>query len=125
MKTLKLMALLAHPDDEFLGFSGTLGKSSAKGVETHVVIATRRQAGRHGGEDSHAGPEALGRIPEVGLQAAARELVIHSLFVLDGGNCRHRQVISRGHEPHAHRGRRGPRSASVAGMVDHDPNRCT
>ena len=83
MKTLKLMALLAHPDDESLGFGGTLAKYSAEGVETHVVIATRGQAGRHGGEGFHPGPEALGRIREAELQAAARELGIHSLSVLD------------------------------------------
>ena len=83
MKTLKLMALLAHPDDESLGFGGTLAKYSAEGVETHVVTATRGQAGRHGGEGAHPGPETLGRIREAELQSAVRELGIHSLSVLD------------------------------------------
>ncbi len=83
MTKLKLMALLAHPDDESLGFGGTLAKYSSEGVETHVVTATRGQAGRHGGEGPHPGPESLGRIREAELQAAASELGIHSLSVLD------------------------------------------
>ena len=45
---LKLMAVLAHPDDESLGFGGTLAKYAAEGVETYVVIATRGECGRFG-----------------------------------------------------------------------------
>ncbi len=83
MNTLKLMAVLAHPDDESLGCGGTLAKYSAEGVETHLVTATRGQSGRHGDEGRHPGPEALGRIREAELRAAASELGIHSLSVLD------------------------------------------
>ena len=32
---LRLMAVLAHPDDESLGMGGTLAKYAAEGVETH------------------------------------------------------------------------------------------
>ena len=35
--TLKLMAILAHPDDESLGNSGILAKYAAEGVETYLV----------------------------------------------------------------------------------------
>jgi LmbE family N-acetylglucosaminyl deacetylase len=38
---LKLMAILAHPDDESLGLGGALAKYAAEGVETYVVCATR------------------------------------------------------------------------------------
>jgi LmbE family N-acetylglucosaminyl deacetylase len=31
---LKLMCILAHPDDESLGVGGTLAKYAAEGVET-------------------------------------------------------------------------------------------
>ena len=40
--TLKLMCVLAHPDDESLGTGGTLAKYGAEGIETHVITATRR-----------------------------------------------------------------------------------
>jgi len=33
-KRLKLLAVLAHPDDESLGFGGTLAKYAAEGLET-------------------------------------------------------------------------------------------
>ena len=39
--TLKLMAVLAHPDDESLGTGGSLAKYGSEGVETYVVTATR------------------------------------------------------------------------------------
>ncbi len=83
MTKLKLMAVLAHPDDESLGFGGTLAKYSSEGVETHVVTATRGQAGRHGGGGPHPGAEALGEIREAELRVAASKLGIHSVSVLD------------------------------------------
>ena len=33
---LKLMAILAHPDDEALAIGGTLAKYAAEGVETSL-----------------------------------------------------------------------------------------
>ena len=38
---LKLMCILAHPDDESLGVGGILAKYSAEGVVTSLVCATR------------------------------------------------------------------------------------
>ena len=49
MATLRLMAVLAHPDDESLGFGGTLAKYAASGVGTFVVTATLGDAGRFRG----------------------------------------------------------------------------
>ena len=40
------MAVLAHPDDESLGFGGTLARYSAEEVETCLVTATRGERGR-------------------------------------------------------------------------------
>lgn len=37
---LKLLAVLAHPDDESLGFGGTLAKYAAEGVQTYLVTAS-------------------------------------------------------------------------------------
>jgi LmbE family N-acetylglucosaminyl deacetylase len=45
-KRFKLMAVLAHPDDESLGFGGTLARYSAEEVETYLVTATRGERGR-------------------------------------------------------------------------------
>jgi len=84
---LKLMAVLAHPDDESLGFGGTLAKYAAEGVETSLVTATRGEAGRfnghRGGTPDHPGAAALGRIREGELRAAAAVLGIHDVSLLD------------------------------------------
>ena len=34
---LRLMCVLAHPDDESLGIGGTLAKYAMQGVETYLV----------------------------------------------------------------------------------------
>ena len=36
----RLMAVLAHPDDESLGFGGTLAKYASEGVEVSLVLGT-------------------------------------------------------------------------------------
>ncbi len=43
---LKLMCVVAHPDDESLGMGGTLAKYAAEGIETYLVTATRGERGR-------------------------------------------------------------------------------
>ena len=45
---LRLMCVLAHPDDESLGTGGVLAKCSTEGVATYLVTATRGERGRFG-----------------------------------------------------------------------------
>ena len=80
------MAVLAHPDDESLGFGGTLAKYASEGVETFLVTATRGESGRYRGHrpgDQHPGPVALGAIREGELRAAASVLGVRELSLLD------------------------------------------
>jgi LmbE family N-acetylglucosaminyl deacetylase len=81
------MAVLAHPDDESLGFGGTLAKYASGGVETFLVTATRGEGGRyrgHGpGDENHPGSEELGKIRVGELRAAAAALGIRELSLLD------------------------------------------
>jgi len=79
----KLLAILAHPDDESLGFGGTLAKYAAEGVETHLVTATRGERGRSGSGDKQLEPREVGRLREAELRAAADVLGIHTLAILD------------------------------------------
>jgi LmbE family N-acetylglucosaminyl deacetylase len=84
--TLRLMAVLAHPDDESLGFGGTLAKYASEGVDTYLVTATRGESGRfrgHGPGSRHPGPLALGKIREAELRAAASVLGVRELSLLD------------------------------------------
>ena len=83
----RLMAILAHPDDESLGMGGTLARYAAKGVETYVITATRGERGWQGAPDENPGLEALGRLREAELAAAIRVLGVHEhtfLGYLDG-----------------------------------------
>jgi LmbE family N-acetylglucosaminyl deacetylase len=83
----KLMAVLAHPDDESLGMGGTLAKYAAEGVDVFVVTATRGEAGRFcghpRGHELHPGPVALGNIRETELRAAATVLGVREVSLLD------------------------------------------
>lgn len=79
---LRLTCVTAHPDDESFGLGGTLARYAAEGVQTHVVCATRGEAGRYRHGEHHPGPEALGRIREKELRAAARELGVREVAFL-------------------------------------------
>ena len=85
---LRLLCVLAHPDDESLGTGGTLAKCSAEGIETFVVTATRGERGRFGDGVESPGPEIVGRTREAELRAAANQLGVREVSVLgypDGG----------------------------------------
>ncbi len=86
---LRLLAVLAHPDDESLGTGGTLARYAREGVEVHVVTATRGDRGRYRGEKdgpNHPGPEALARLREGELRAATQVLGVRSLEILGYGD---------------------------------------
>lgn len=80
---LKLMCVLAHPDDESLGVGGILAKYAAEGVETYLVTATRGEHGWNGSEADFPGPTALGEIREAELRAAAAILGLREVVFLD------------------------------------------
>ncbi len=83
----RLMAVLAHPDDESLGVGGTLAKCAAEGVDVSLVTATRGESGRfrghRSGDERHPGPLALGNIRETELRAAATVLGVREVSLLD------------------------------------------
>ena len=80
---LRLMCVLAHPDDESLGTGGTLAKYAAAGIETYLVTATRGERGWTGDPADNPGLSALGHTREAELRAAAQALGIHELKFLD------------------------------------------
>jgi LmbE family N-acetylglucosaminyl deacetylase len=79
---LRLMCVLAHPDDESLGTGGTLARYASEGIETHLVTATRGERGWFGDEKDYPGPQALGKLREAELQAAAEALGIRHVSLL-------------------------------------------
>jgi LmbE family N-acetylglucosaminyl deacetylase len=86
----RLMAVLAHPDDESLGVGGTLAKYASEGVDVFLVTATRGDGGRfrghRRGDHRHPGPQALGEIREAELRAAAEVLGLCGVSLLDYGD---------------------------------------
>lgn len=80
---LRLMCILAHPDDESLGAGGTLATYAAEGVETYLVTATRGQRGWKGAKEDDPGPAALGEIRTAELTAAAEVLGIRRWWLFD------------------------------------------
>jgi LmbE family N-acetylglucosaminyl deacetylase len=88
VRKLRLMGIFAHPDDESLGFGGSLAKYAAEGVETFLVTATRGEAGRFGAAGKGHDPAEVGRVREAELRAAAKVLGVTEVSVLgwpDGG----------------------------------------
>src|SRR5688572_32926157 len=87
MRALRLLAVLAHPDDEALGVGGTLAKYAAEGCDVRLLTATRGDGGRYrtfpAGHPEHPGGSALGAIRETELRNAAAALGLRDVAVLD------------------------------------------
>src|SRR5579885_1088439 len=83
INNLKLLCVLAHPDDESLGNGGILAKYGAEGVKTYLVTATRGERGWTGERREYPGKEALGKRREAELRAAARVLGLCRVEFLD------------------------------------------
>lgn len=80
----KLLAVLAHPDDESFGIGGTLAKYAREGVVIHVLCATRGENGQGGG--------TLGKIREQELLRASEVLGVKQvdfMDFIDGMLCNH------------------------------------
>jgi LmbE family N-acetylglucosaminyl deacetylase len=80
---LRLMVIVAHPDDESLGMGGILAKYSAEGVETYLITATRGERGWSGDPAANPGLTALGQMREAELRCAAKTLGVGDLQILD------------------------------------------
>jgi len=84
---MRLLAVLAHPDDESLGFGGTLAKYASEGVDVSLLTATRGERGRYRGyrvdDGRHPGSDALAAIRESELRAAASVLGVREVALLD------------------------------------------
>lgn len=82
----KLLAVLAHPDDESFGLGGTLTRYADEGVEVHIVIATDGVAGSVADGYEHTLSDLVNvRVQEV---TAAVDIIggtLHMLCYRDSG----------------------------------------
>ena len=69
---LKLLCVVAHPDDECYAFGGALALASDEGVETHVICLTDGQAAKNRGKSTSA--EDLGRMRRAEFADSCRVL---------------------------------------------------
>jgi LmbE family N-acetylglucosaminyl deacetylase len=82
-----LLAVLAHPDDETFGTGGTLALYAARGVEVHLLCATRGEVGTVEPEKM-AGFSTIGDLRQHELECAAETLGlagVHFLGYRDSG----------------------------------------
>lgn len=83
---LKLVALFAHPDDEAFGAGGTLTKYAHEGVDVHLIMATRGEAGQLANPDiTPTHPFSLLREQELGQACKCYGIKqLHWLGYVDG-----------------------------------------
>jgi len=81
-KNKRLLAVFAHPDDESFGIGGTLAFYARKGVEVHLICATRGEAGTI--PESMANKEdSVAVLREAELRCAAIHLGLEEIHFLD------------------------------------------
>lgn len=80
-KTKKILAVLAHPDDESFGMGGTLALYAGRGVEVHLICATRGEAGSMD-EDCLDGFDSIAARRESELRCAAGILGLTGVYFL-------------------------------------------
>jgi len=76
MSARRLLALLAHPDDESFGIGGTLARYADEGVDVHIAIAT----------DGVAGSVATGYEHTLQELAAVRRKELETAVAILGGH---------------------------------------
>lgn len=74
--------VLAHPDDESFGMGGTLAYYANKGVEVHLICATKGEAGEVDPEHL-VGFSNIGELRESELRCAAKTLNLTEVYFLD------------------------------------------
>lgn len=80
---LRLLCVLAHPDDESLGLGGILAKYGKEGIETYLITATHGEMGWFGPPDENPGPRELGKMREGELREAAKVLGLREVTILE------------------------------------------
>jgi LmbE family N-acetylglucosaminyl deacetylase len=77
----RLLAVLAHPDDETFGLGGTLALYSRRGCEVYLVCATYGEAGTV--EPKYLqGYDSIAKLREVELRCAAQNLGLKHVYFL-------------------------------------------
>jgi LmbE family N-acetylglucosaminyl deacetylase len=77
----RLLFVLAHPDDETFGAGGTIALSARRGVEVHLICATRGEVGE--APSDLRGYASVGEMRVAELQCAANVLGVRAIHFLN------------------------------------------
>jgi LmbE family N-acetylglucosaminyl deacetylase len=85
-EALRLLCVVAHPDDESMGFGSTLVKYAAEGVETFLIMATRGERGWNVPGQEYPGEKTVAALRQAELEQAVRILIQQPFFLnyIDG-----------------------------------------
>ena len=78
---MKLLVVVAHPDDESFGCGSVLAHASRAGHDTAVLCATRGEAG-----ESRIRTDDLGALREAELRSASAILGVGTIVLLEHGD---------------------------------------
>ena len=78
---LRLLCVVAHPDDECFAFGGALALAAQRSIETSVICLTDGQAATHRGDSKS--PEDLGRMRREEFAASCKILGVGHHELLD------------------------------------------
>jgi selenocysteine lyase/cysteine desulfurase/LmbE family N-acetylglucosaminyl deacetylase len=81
-RTLRLLGVFAHPDDETFCAGGTLARYAAEGADVRVLCASRGEAGQIR-DAAAATRRTLGQVRSMELELACKHLGLLSPVVLD------------------------------------------
>jgi LmbE family N-acetylglucosaminyl deacetylase len=81
-ETKTILAVLAHPDDESFGMGGTLALYASRGMQVHLVCATRGEVGEVSPE-LLKGFDSIANLRESELRCAAGVLGLSGVHFLD------------------------------------------
>jgi LmbE family N-acetylglucosaminyl deacetylase len=84
---LKLLLVIAHPDDECFGFGGALALAAERGVETSIICLTEGTAGSYRGTAKT--DKELGQLRRAEFAASCDILGVHHHEFLDDPNLYH------------------------------------
>jgi LmbE family N-acetylglucosaminyl deacetylase len=82
MSNKVILSVLAHPDDESFGMGGTLALYSSRGVDVHLICATRGEAGTVDPDFLKDHPD-IASLREKELRCASETLGLKSVTFLD------------------------------------------
>jgi LmbE family N-acetylglucosaminyl deacetylase len=82
-ENLKIMFVMAHPDDESLGVGGLVARCADEGIDVFLITATRGEHGWPGDPDQYPGPQELGALRQEELHQAAQILGVRFGAFLD------------------------------------------